>query len=318
MALATFCMSVYNGMPHLVPCMESILNQSIDDFEIIIVNDGSTDETKDYLYSIKDPRLIVIDQVHKGLGYSRNQSIKNVKTEYVVIMDADDISKQDRLKDQIEFISNHKHVVLCGTQFEFIIEDEKNTFSSQLPLTHNTIVRTLLKGGHGICHPTIICRTAAVRRIGGYKLKGYGEDWDFYLRMSEVGQLRNLPHVLLKKRIHDRNVSIFNLTNVRIGIAYAIKAKHCRDLHLRAPSFKTFESEWKNKSKSEEKKEIKFGKSQIYYSKGVVAHLKKQNVSKFLFFILASLYDPQRFFWRIKQMVSYKIQSLYKKKQETY
>jgi glycosyltransferase involved in cell wall biosynthesis len=108
-------------MPYLPDAVESILRQTYADFTFIIVNDGSTDGTKEYLSSLSDPRILLINQANEGLGASLNTGLRKCQTEYVARMDADDISIPDRFFSQLEYLDAHPEVVMVGTQIEFLI-----------------------------------------------------------------------------------------------------------------------------------------------------------------------------------------------------
>lgn len=117
----TVILPVYNAMPHLPSAVESILRQSFTDFAFVIVNDGSTDESRQYLNSLQDSRIEVINQANGGQGAARNAALRRSHSEYVALMDADDISLPDRFRSQLEYLESHPGVVILGTQFEFLV-----------------------------------------------------------------------------------------------------------------------------------------------------------------------------------------------------
>ena len=114
-------MAVYNGEKYLREAIDSILNQTFKDFEFIIVNDGSTDRTREILESFIDPRIVLIHQEHMGLTKSLNRGIALAKGKYIARQDADDISMAERLEKQFNFLESHENVALLGTAGHIII-----------------------------------------------------------------------------------------------------------------------------------------------------------------------------------------------------
>jgi len=194
-------MTVYNGMPYLKPAVDSILEQTYSDFEFIIVNDGSTEEsTRDYLDSIEDPRVKVFHEPNRGTAGGSNFGLQHCKRKYVARMDADDISLPTRLEEQYEFMEANPEVSLVGTQLR-IIGEEKLGIEVQIPTTHDEIYSALLTLDHGMNHGSCFYRNELIQKIGGYwKVHKFNDDWDMFLRMGEVGKLANLPKVLFYYR----------------------------------------------------------------------------------------------------------------------
>ena len=116
-------MAVYNGEAFLREAIDSILSQTFTDFEIIVVDDGSTDRKAQILSKYSDPGLSLLDQPNRGLAYSLNRGIQNCSGIYIGRMDADDISEPDGLKQQVEFIDSQPDYVLAGTNAMMMTED---------------------------------------------------------------------------------------------------------------------------------------------------------------------------------------------------
>ena len=220
MAEVSVLMAVYNGMPYLKKAVDSILRQTYADWKFVIVNDGSTDGSKEYLDSIKDERFIILDQDNQGLAASLNNGLKLCETEYVARLDSDDICSPNRLESQLEYMKSHPDVVMLGTQIERLGE-RGSGFKSSLPCEHDAIVTALLAGKHTMCHPTIMCRTQAMVDAGGYWDHPIAQDWDIYLKLSEIGQVANLPDVHLKYRIHSGSLNGQKLAGIRFHQRYA-------------------------------------------------------------------------------------------------
>ena len=112
MTRITVSINAYNGMPFLIEAVESILKQTMQDFILFIVNDGSTDGTADYLKQLTDPRIRVLDQANSGTAASSNRAISECNTEYIVRMDADDISLPTRLECLLQFMASRQRDVV--------------------------------------------------------------------------------------------------------------------------------------------------------------------------------------------------------------
>jgi glycosyltransferase involved in cell wall biosynthesis len=128
-------MTVYNGMPYLPAAIESMLKQTFQDFEFIIVNDGSTDGTVAYLDSLADPRIHVVHRENGGTAAAANQGLQHCRGEYIARMDSDDISLPHRLATQVAFLDQHPRVGLVGAQMAPLGETGVGK-SLILPTTH--------------------------------------------------------------------------------------------------------------------------------------------------------------------------------------
>lgn len=299
MPQVSVCMSTYNGMPHLAEALESILAQTFADIELIIVNDGSTDSTADYLRSVADSRLKVVNQDNRGLGASLNRCIELANSEFIARMDADDICLKERIAEQVELMHDKPDLVISGTRFEFFTQGGVRTISPPMPIAHEKVVSVLHKGGHGLCHPTVMFRTDIAKTIGGYRINGPGQDWDFFYRMCEAGKAMNLDKVLHKMRVHCRNTSLRNIEKVAIGISFAQTARDCRRSGEREPSYEQFIGGWEDRSLIKRFETRLYCRSQLVYKKGVLAHLQGKKRQAFAYSALAGLLAPNRVMRRI-------------------
>ncbi len=234
----TVLMPVYNGMPFLPEAVDSILNQTLEDIICLIIDDDSTDGSKEYLNSLDDVRVRIIHLKNKGLGASLNIGVNHCETEFLARMDADDIIPRKRLETQLAYLSTHEDVGLLGTQIAYIGKSGRSGFPSSLPLKHEAIYQKLITGQHAVCHPTIMCRTRVLKAIGGYRFDGIGEDWDMFLRMGEVTRLANLPQVLLLYRTHENSVTLARLRESRKRVGFAC---HCAKLRGKNQAEITFD-----------------------------------------------------------------------------
>jgi glycosyltransferase involved in cell wall biosynthesis len=199
-------MSVFNGGRYLREAVESMLAQTFTDFEFIIIDDGSEDDSWKILneYAAHDSRLVVHRQTNSGLTRALNNGISIARGRYIARMDADDFAEPDRLTLQHEFLEQNSSVVAVGTGIVIVDPYGIPIRTQEVALSHDDIVIKLLRGeGAAICHPSIIIRTESIRKLGGYCEKyREGQDLDLYLRLSEIGKLANLDQPLLYWRQH--------------------------------------------------------------------------------------------------------------------
>jgi glycosyltransferase involved in cell wall biosynthesis len=223
MTRITVSINAYNGMPYLIEAVESIQKQTLQDFVLFIVNDGSTDGTTDYLNSLKDARIRVLDQENRGTAASSNRAIAECQTEYLVRMDADDISLPCRLECLLKFMDANPEVGMAGSQAAWFSEHGIGK-SLKLPTTHDEIWHALMNGYHAMVHATLIMRTDVIRRVGGYwQYRQYDDDTDMMLRMGETAKLANIDKVLYHYRILPASLSGANLQRVRFSYDYSIE-----------------------------------------------------------------------------------------------
>ncbi|HEX7294154.1 MAG TPA: glycosyltransferase family 2 protein [Pyrinomonadaceae bacterium] len=201
-------MPVHNALPFLEASIGSILNQSFQDFEFVILNDASTDGSEAILrkWEKLDPRIRVIESSQKlGLAGSSNRIVSASKAQIVARMDADDISHPDRLRRQLDILERHPDVVALGTLCDGIDASGKRT----RPADRWRIVRRsrYIPFPHG----SAMFRRKAFDAVGGYR-KDFepGEDQDLFFRMTSVGRVVTLPDVLYHFRYHTNNTTVLS------------------------------------------------------------------------------------------------------------
>lgn len=198
-------MPVYNDARHLPRAIESVLDQTLQGFEFIIVDDHSTDETAEILagYVQLDSRIRVIrNEKNIGVASSLNRGCEIASGELIARMDSDDISLPERFERQVAFLNAHPEVGVLGTQTVFIEEDGR--FSQQpewkKPTSHNDLVWRLLYSTP-LCHPSVMMRMKCFREVGGYNPDYPNEDMKLWTEMTFVTRLVNLEDVLLYYRM---------------------------------------------------------------------------------------------------------------------
>jgi glycosyltransferase involved in cell wall biosynthesis len=204
-------MSVYNGEKHVRDAIDSILKQVFEDFEFIIVNDGSTDRTKEILESFKDQRIVLIHQENMGLSKSLNKGISLAKGKYIARQDADDISIVNRLEKQFKYLEKHQNVALLGTWAYITDQSGKLLQKITYPCDYPAIKKGLKRHNY-FCHGSVVFKRNAFLELGGYReFFSSSQDYDLWLRFAENFEVANLSNLLYKRRIDQNAFTIKNI-----------------------------------------------------------------------------------------------------------
>jgi len=200
----TVLMTVYNGMPYLPLAIESILKQTWTDFEFLIINDCSTDNSRDVIQSYGDPRIRLLDN-EENINQTRslNRGLEHTRTELVARMDADDISHPKRLERQVAYLREHPEVVAVGTNLRFI--DHKGKVTGQfIRPEHNLALRWMQLFSCPISCGAMMFRKSVVwDKLGGFDPSiSIAQDWELWSRVLPQYKIVNLPDLLLDVRKH--------------------------------------------------------------------------------------------------------------------
>ncbi|MDF0530641.1 glycosyltransferase [Tsukamurella sp. 8F] len=222
----------YNAAATLSQAIESVLEQRGVPFELVLIDDGSSDGSPEIAARYaSDPRVRLISHPNKGLSASLNIGVEQARADLIARMDADDVSLPGRLEHQVQYLRENPDVVLLGGQMVRLVGDERTTKSS-FPVDHERIVSALLQGQHAISHPTVAFRKDAVLEVGGYWNEGLAEDWDLYLKLAEHGRLANLRDTVLDYRYHGSGINADSMRTVRTNIALAVENHRRRQAGL--------------------------------------------------------------------------------------
>lgn len=197
--------SAHNASVHLKKTINSILSSSFSDFEYIIIDDASIDNSLNIMRSYNDPRIkILTNENNLGLTRSLNKGILEASGEYIARIDAGDISSPERLLAQSNFLDNNLDIFLVGSGSVYI-DDEDNTIGVFNPITSSNKLETTLARSCCIIHSSIMFRNSGINYREKFK---YAQDYDLYLRiLSEKKKLANLPEHLLMYRLSADSLS---------------------------------------------------------------------------------------------------------------
>lgn len=203
---------VYNSKRWLTKAVQSVCIQTIRDFELIAIDDGSTDASLSLLRNLQklDGRIIIISRRNTGIVGALNDGLAIAKGEFIARMDGDDIAHPNRFERQLQFMETHPECVALGSATVLIDSMGGTIGEYRPPECHDAIVAQLLTGnGAALVHPSVLFRKSALLDISGYDPAWCkAEDLDLFFRIAEKGQLANLNEDLLKYRLH-RNSTNF-------------------------------------------------------------------------------------------------------------
>lgn len=209
-------MPTYNCGEFIYFAINSILEQSYKDFEFIIIDDGSTDNTEEIVYSFNDSRIKYFKLEHKGFINSANFGVSVASSDWIARMDADDIAVPDRFEKQINYLNKNCEHKFVSCWYS-IFNDTKNSYFVKTPINHNDILKQLSLHSV-ICHPGVIFNKHDFNLANGY-IQNTREDYDLWLRMKDSVTFYNYPEVLMflreRKNSLSRNSFISNSVLVK-------------------------------------------------------------------------------------------------------
>lgn len=221
-------MPTYNAEKYIAEAINSILSQTFIDFEFIIINDASTDSTKEIIKSFQDSRITLINnEQNRGVAKSLNIGIAAAEGKYIARMDADDISLQQRLQTQFDFMEQHPDIDICGSWMETFGD---NKCIIKVPKKHNDIKDELFFSC-SMLHPTVIFKKNLNLQYSSDFPRA--EDYDLWCRKINELKFANIPEILMYYRIHSNQIGKAKKTKQNQD-SYLIRLRNLEniDLHL--------------------------------------------------------------------------------------
>jgi glycosyltransferase involved in cell wall biosynthesis len=217
MPKVSVAMSVYNGAEYLRAAIDSVLTQTLADFEFVIVDDGSTDGSAEIIRSYTDSRIVLLQQSNQGVATALNHALQFAHGEYVARQDADDISLPERFVKQVEFLGSHPQVAVVGTAAT-LIDRTGRPFSTFMPFVrHERLVKELKRGVCPLMHGAVMLRRTALSQCGVYNpVFNWMQDVELWLRLSQHHRLANMREILYQFRKHDLSITHKALIDLRI------------------------------------------------------------------------------------------------------
>ncbi len=209
--LVSVVLPVYNGAAFLSEALDSLFAQTFTDYELIVIDDGSTDRTSEILQQVQDSRLTVYRHAqNQGLVAALNSGWQQASGSYIAIMNADDVCLPERLAQQTAFLNRHPDVGLLGTATEAI--NHAGEFQRlNLSLTQPGVIGWELFFKCPLAHPTVMIRRSLLVQTGGYRQeRRYAEDYDLWTKIAPLTRMANLPDVLLRYRVWPETITARN------------------------------------------------------------------------------------------------------------
>lgn len=301
-------MPVYNGQKFIKQTIESLLNQSFSDFELIIIDDGSVDSTYEIISSYEDERIKYFkNEKNSGIVFSLNRALEIASADYIARIDADDICLKDRLKVQLDFLECNKNVGVCSGSICYIDADGIEGVTVKMP-TSNDECKVKFLFGNPIIHPASMFRRELAIKVGGYTVgMEPAEDYDFWLKLLAVSEIQNVDETLLKYRTHSTNYSMIKRHeyNQKFTEIFSKKSK-LRFLDIIEDKFLNFHirliiGTWNEKTSLKEVIQLKEWKKSVLlnnekikvFDQKILATSIDYNISLILLAIIKSKYNTQ-------------------------
>lgn len=237
--LVSVLLPVYNGSEFVERAIDSVLSQTFTDLELIIVDDGSTDNTKAIIESINDSRIRLFPISHQGIAKSLNVGLAQSKGRYIARMDADDICNPKRLEKQIGYLEKYRNVgaVACTVKYNGLHHSLANGYKNYVDWT-NTLLESVDIANNRfvespLAHPSIVFRKSLIQLYGNYSTDNIPEDYELWLRWIDQGvTIAKIDEELLTWNDHSKRLS-------RVDVHYAeeafynVKAKYFKKWFLK-------------------------------------------------------------------------------------
>lgn len=298
----TVVIPIYNGMPYLKETVESIINQTYSNFELLLINDGSTDESEEYIRSLTDDRIRYFKQENIGLCNTLNKVFTLAQGKYIIRNDQDDVSEPHRIQKQIEALENSNYDCV----FTYIKKiSEKKEWSNLDKLVENkNSLRDFDPWLDGcMVNSTMAIKNETFKTIGGYRQEYYpSDDWDLELRLSQKFSIGVLEESLLRYRFHD------SANTYKYWQLMQDKRRWAEDSFFKR---KNDEKEWDFEEFLIDEKRNLFkyynrrrkDKGKLYMRKGGSSFLKKNYFSLTKYLFLSILFHPNEMLKRGLKLV---------------
>lgn len=223
-------MSAYNTEQYVAEAVDSMMGQTAGDLELVIVDDGSQDDTLEVLSRYKDPRLRVVSQTHRGISHARNHALRLSRGRYIAVMDSDDVSMPTRLERQIDFLESHSAVGVVGTAARFVDELEGREWDYAPPTADEALRRHLVRGNPFV-HTSVMMHRSLLEEVGGYNEKyPYLVDYELFVRLAPRTRFANLSEALVVHRQRMGSVSVTMRTELlRLWLRLCVHYRAFRD-----------------------------------------------------------------------------------------
>ncbi|OCH36708.1 glycosyltransferase family 2 protein [Aliivibrio fischeri] len=206
--IVSVLLPTYNASSTIKATIDSILNQTHSNFELIIIDDGSTDNTRKIVSDINDDRITYIYKANGGISSALNLGIENCSSEYIARIDSDDIAYNTRLEKQYKYLKENKDTLLVGSAVDYIDGNGK-VIGRTFPIIFDFLSDLIFKKRNIYAHPSVMFKKNAVIKCGGYdeNLSGLMEDYYLWAKLRNLGKCRNMYEALTQYRISENQIT---------------------------------------------------------------------------------------------------------------
>jgi glycosyltransferase involved in cell wall biosynthesis len=230
--LISVVLPVWNGARWLTEAIDSIRRQTHDNFELVVVDDGSTDGSADIIEASarNDRRIRTFRQERNGLVAALNRGLSEAQGQLIARLDADDRAHLQRLHKQTEYLDQHHDVGLLGSWAE-LIDEQGSVKGFRKYRTRPESLKPLLLRTNPLLHSSIMVRQSVLHKVGFYRPAFEGaEDYDLWLRVSEIAKIANLPEYLVQYRLHTTSITHRHRVRQMFSARLAQRAAHFRQI----------------------------------------------------------------------------------------
>ncbi|MEQ8672649.1 MAG: glycosyltransferase family A protein [Aggregatilineales bacterium] len=291
-------MPVYNGSKYLSEAINSILNQTFPEFELIIVDDGSTDDSVLVIkkYMDQDDRVHLYQNQHGGACRARNTAIDHARFEWIAAMDADDIAIPERLAVQYEHSQADPEVVVWGTYMYRVDANEKRIGVFEQGPTSKEAFYKLDRTQEiiSLYNPTAMFKRDIALKVGGYDPRLVaGQDSELWDRMAEYGPIVVIPQHLLCYRVHGSSISTKKLSQQKMLLEFP-PARYRARQQGKELSLQQFLADYNDLSSLAKFSRAVHNQSDVYYRKAIFARVEDQRIKAIMYHLMGALLRPGR------------------------
>jgi glycosyltransferase involved in cell wall biosynthesis len=291
-------MPLYNAVNYVEKAVDSILSQTYPDYQLLIVDDGSSDDSSEIIKKYAGEKVTVMRQSNSGPGVAMNRAIQYAQErqiQFIARMDADDLSMPVRLEIQHRLLYENPNVAACSSNCYYIDSETEEIIGTSTTAQWSGFIKWEIQNGlRGLIQGASLFRTSALVEIGGYRPRfRLAEETDLFVRLSEKFELMNAKEYLYKIRLHKSSLSMHDVRTNVLYHFYALQCSQNRRDNKPEDDFEVFL----------EKKDIKLS-ARVWHEE-LVLRLWRSNIVRrnYLSLLLVSLLDPRRIIARILRKI---------------
>jgi glycosyltransferase involved in cell wall biosynthesis len=292
--MVSVLMPAYNAERYIAQAIESVLRQTFRDFELIVIDDGSSDRTQAIAeeYAATDSRVRVISHANIGMGESLNRAMAQARFEWIARLDADDLMLPHRLERQLAFVLDNPDVAVAASFVRFIAEDGRTLGTGRYPYTSRSIVQQYLRDNLviSLSHPSVLIRRSVAQEVGGYRAQYWPcDDLDLWCRIAERGgTILVQPEILTEYRRHADSACSTSARQIEERRAWVQASMRCRRGGLPEPTWEEYLSERRQRPWHQRLASERYVATLTLYS-AAVSHLSGRKYRRLLLKLMAAL-----------------------------